>query len=350
MNIAQKVMLSDAALIPSDINMCWKIEGNIIESTDIDTILNSVQKSDNIFWGFTPISPIHLGYDKIFFILNEITKVTECNLHMLATDICGTLTHRLGLEELKTRALYYKHYIERVWDQNITFTLSSSYYFNKDYQTLLLTLLSRVNDKVVRKTWNSDQKQMSLLYSYFYPLIQVIDIIYLKPKVVFAEHSQAKIYELLPEVLKILNLNLNPIYFIYMNQSTDIKGKSLKSSTSRDRISLHEEDYTLKSKLSNCSSFLSTQSNPLLELLEFSVLPFRNKYKIDLELEISGRRVLITNRNELRNLVVNGHLILPECLSEVYSWTLQRLSASNLIYHNQPGLMEWIILDKIRGN
>ena len=112
--------------------------------------------------------------------------------------------------------MYYKKYIDGVWGINSTHALSSDYYFSQDYQDILLESFKTTEYRVVRETWDDDAKKRKLTFHFVYPLMQLCDALYYKPKVIFAEQSQERIYRILPLIAEQLGIDLSGSYIIYI--------------------------------------------------------------------------------------------------------------------------------------
>ena len=199
-----------------------------------------------------------------------------------------------------------------------------------------------MTEGIVKDTWNTNQKELKLVYQYLYPIIQALDVIYLKPKIVFSEYSQYKIYKILPKILKVLDIELEDTFFVFIKQSLDIRGRPLMRSTQKDRITIHESSTSLRNKLKYCASFQTTENNPFLDLLEYSILPFKDKFSIPID---------IIDRKDLRNRITEGKLLLPEALEIVSSWFDIKLAKIQQSFDKSKDstLLNWINFDKIRS-
>lgn len=330
-------------IFQKDFEVFWKLSKNKITEIDLDYIFANTQENSSILWGFAPISPIHTGYDKIFYLLSSLLEKTNSKLNLLAADIPTKLSHGKDLLLLKKIADYYKFYIANIWNIPVSFHLTSDYFYSKKYQDLLFRSLSLMTEGVVKDTWNTQQKEAKLVYQYIYPLIQILDVIYFRPKIVFSEYSQYKIYKILPKLLKKLEIDLEDTYFVFIKQSLDIKGKPLTRSTQKDRITIHESADSLRSKLKYCASFQTTENNPFLDLLEYSILPFKEAYDIPLNFE---------TRDELRQEIMEGDLLLPDSLDMVCNWFNIKMSKVQAKYNKSKNksLLDWINFEKIQQN
>jgi tyrosyl-tRNA synthetase len=128
--------------------------------------------------------------------------------------------------------------------------------------------------------------------SYLYGLMQCLDCCYLGANIVFAERGQAKIYELLnafpgstlpgrERFGQLQSSDGKPAVFLYAPTGYDIKGQPLNQSRRETRISIHEDDQSLRAKVNEMFAAPPNQplppnrANALLQFYRSSVFPWR---------------------------------------------------------------------------
>ena len=128
-------------IFEKDFEEFWKLSNNTIKSVDLQEIYKNTKSGDRILWGFSPVSPIHTGYDKIFFLLKSIIENTDSKLIVLGADIPAKLSHGRDLSILRQVANYYRYYIEKIWGIKPKFMLSSDYFIRVIIRICCLKLL-----------------------------------------------------------------------------------------------------------------------------------------------------------------------------------------------------------------
>lgn len=346
-------MIKCGEIFDDDFYELWVFNENrdfSYKKVSISDILNLVLDSKSVLWGFAPISPIHFFYDKIFYHLKSLQTLKNLEVKILSADMYAAMSHGLSLEGVKKRFNYYKFYIERIWDIEAYFIQASRYFYNIKYQDMLCYTLSKLKSNKIKKiSWSSWQKKENLAYFYIYPVMQNLDVLYLKPDIVFAEKSQMKIYKLLQEIASIFEFDRSVI-FVFMNQSVDLKRQPITRSRWKDRLSIHESPFSLYKKLKICACPPEIKDNPLLELIEFSILPFKDELGIDIVIEDDGKIISFNTRKDLRSSILNGVRLLPKHLDKIAEWFNVRIKDINSRYYEEaPHLLEWIDMDKIRN-
>jgi len=319
-------------------------------------------------WGIAPVAPLHLGYDALLNAQRQLIK-QGLNHTILLADNHAMLTHGYSWEEVNNRAIYYEIYLKQCCGLDCQILRGSSFQTRADYIELLYSTLQSLPVSKVKNSLSQVSKKMGLnslkVSGYVYGIMQVLDGYYLNKKVIFAEESQAKIYNLAKEIdpARINQLNsmqnscdgkdgyFNTQEFIYIPSGHDIKGKPLNQSKSATRISLHESEESLEWKISEMFAPPANQkipedrTNALLEYFEHSVFPWvQNPIAIK---GVDGKLNEFMNYEEFESEYSSGRLHPSDCKDVLYTALRERLMKLRPIFGE--GVCHWIDLPLVRG-
>jgi|YNPBryulayer2012_1023412.scaffolds.fasta_scaffold01600_2 hypothetical protein len=317
---------------------CWKFDSDVIIEVSLEEVF-SYGGSGHILWGFSPISPLHFGYDKIFATLAMLRRDTQRRLTILIADVYSSLSRGLALQQVQLIGEYYMHYIRHIWGLPCRSILASNFIVSTSYQEDLLSLTNRLGINEVRNSWTHIDRATPKVYSLLYPLMQNLDLYYIKPAIVLAEASQMKFYRLFPDVAKRLNRHIS-MYFVYLTQSHDLRGRPLRESTIRDRLSVHATLEELHCKIRQCASLPGHPNCPFSELVLYSVCPF-----VKCLIQDDDLSDWIGTRKKLEA----GILCLPKDAERIAGHLWKRIEEVGELYDGpEAELTTWIDFSKLR--
>lgn len=322
------------------VDTCRTFANGEFRDVSLVEALQSLPSEGSILWGVSPVAPLHFGYDKIFCILGALSANTGLGIHILLADAYAQLSHGTDLNLSQQIGNYYRAYIEEVWQLRCQWTYASSFIFSKTYSQNLLHLARQFSASSVKEAWTSDDRAAQKVYGFLYPIMQNLDVAHLCPAVVFAEASQKKFYNLFQQVAKVLSPDIS-VTFIFVNQSYDLRGKLLKGSKGKDRLSIHESSETLRKKLSICASLPGQPNCPVTELVLYSLWPFVNQI-------ISGGVAGSVDwpLSELKK----GAVTLPRDFDSLSEGLESRLQQVQSFYASRPSdLTSWIDFERLRS-
>jgi tyrosyl-tRNA synthetase len=131
-----------------------------------------------------------------------------------------------------------------------------------------------------------------------YPLMQIVDVKYLKVDLVYSGIEQRKIYALGIETLPLINYKTPP--FIYTPLISSLKGPGkMSSSEPESMVSIDDNDETIKNKINSAYCPIGIiENNPILQIMKLIVFPKYNEISIKRN-EKFGRNLKFDNYNEL---------------------------------------------------
>lgn len=321
----------------------------------------------NSLWGVSPVAPIHLGYDSLIVAQKEMLRLGLRHTILLA-DYHAILSHGLSLEDMSLRSSYYENYLRHCCGLSASFIRGSSFQTRPRYIERLYTSMSSVPVSRVKESLPNASKREgfegTMASAYFYGIMQCLDCCFLNARVVFAEHSQSKVYKLLEyfpgktlfdrdEFVQAHSKNIDhtPSLFIYLPTGCDIKGYPLSLSTAQTRITIHETHESLSRKIRNMFAAPSGMSlphdraNALLEYFKNSVFPWLSH-----PLQVEDTKQYIRSYDSFESFLEdyqNGFLHPIQCKSAMLIALTERLMAIQL--EMGSCLCDWVDTTKAIG-
>ncbi len=314
-------------------------------------------------WGVSPVGPLHLGYDSLIVLQRKILEKNPKKHFIVIADIHSALSHGLSWLDLRQRCYYYEYYLREIsFLKHSNYILGSYFQTRPSYVESLYSLLGKVSLRSVMDTLPAYVKKNNIVPASvsIYSLMQCLDVFYLETNFIVADRGQEKIYDLIYEfydcnVLRFgTETNLKEpekkITFLYIPIASDIKGRSLKESSSETRTSIHDSKDTLEKKIDHMYAppynqmICKEKINACLEFFKYSVFPW-----IDEKIKIvnqNGVEFLFENYRELEKCFYEGFLFpndLKKSLKD-YLWKRLQFIQNSL----QQGIDFWV--DKKRLN
>lgn len=344
---------------------------NLKFSSSADECLNLIKsKNINAVWGISPAPPIHLGYDKIIFLLKNLQK-EGISLTIVLADIHAMLAQGLSPEEARVRRNYFHYYLKNVCEIDASYLYGSSFQMQMEYIDLLYRIKRNITVSDVKKALPSavstrQQTELSRLSTYTYTAMQVIDPIYLESDLIIADQGQRKIYDLGHSGLKSLSttktqlqdlrrLDLSELEYppqIYLDLPFDIQGQHLNKSSNKTRISIHENAESLRKKIKimyvrpHNQPVNPNRADVIMDLFKFSVFPWSDEKPIVKLMSGSSRK--INDVEELSELYELGEIHPNDFKEALYEALLKRLE--HIKQKMSMALIEWVNIDKVRDN
>ena len=336
MNIEEKLKLIKSGL------------AEIIGETELDEKIKS-GKTLKVYWGTSPTGKPHIGY---FLPLIKIAQLVKagCEVTILFADLHAYLdAMKTSWELLDLRTKYYEILIKQILIElgvdldKIKFIKGSDYQLNKEYTIDVYKFMSKISVDSAQKGGAEVVKQSvnPALSGLAYPLLQVLDEVYLDADAELGGQDQRKIFMLsrvhihkigyrpaihlmnpmipsitaktncvedteekitqlvkpehvdkyIEQITKLREKNLSWDNFLKITEkiSSDLKDKcigkksslsinKMSSSDSDSKIDFMEEAKTIKKKISKAFAEPSNTSNTLFLFLEYVIFEV-NKLK-----------------------------------------------------------------------
>ncbi len=304
--------------VKDKLNLIKRNVQEIIEEKEFKNLF-SEKKKIKAYIGYATTGMMHIGHlVPIIKIADMITAGVDFTF--MAADIHAYLDDKKSpWKLLDARAKVYLEVIKAVMNllnvnsKKIKLVKGSDFEFNKQYWLDILQMSNLVTMNRTKRATSEvvrfgDAPKMG---GFFYPFMQIEDIVALKADIAFSGIDQRGIYmlgrELLPE------LGYKKPVCIFTPLLNNIEGSRMNgkmSSSSGKKISLIDSDSDIKKKISNAFCPANqTENNPILDIFELIIFPVLEYQKKTLEIKRPakfGGTLKPKNINELKKAFKNG--------------------------------------------
>lgn len=294
------------------------IKRGTLEVVTEEELIDKIKKDNPIAYiGYEPSGSVHLGHaitvKKMIDLQNAGFKVK-----ILLADFHAYLNGKGSLEEIEKISDYNKKCFRALGlSEDTEFILGSSFqtledYTHKIYELALSTTLTRAKRSMAQITRDSkDHKVAEVIY----PLMQVLDMIFLKVDVALGGMEQRKIHMLARESLPRMGFDAPVCLHTPLLHGTD--GSDKMSSSKENYIAIDDDPDVIKKKLQK--SFCpqgQVEGNPVIEIAEHFIftedktLLIERPEKFGGNLELNYKELLKTyTNNELHPLDLKNSVI-----------------------------------------
>jgi len=278
----------------------------IITEQELKELLNK-KKNPAVYCGYEPNGPMHLGHFVTITKLMELEKA-GFKVKILLADVHAFLNRKGSEDEIKKEVENWRKTIKAI-GLNAEVILGSSFQFDKEYilDVMRLAQASTINrglrsmQEIARDIENATISQL------LYPLMQVVDIKYLKVDVAEGGIEQRKVHMIGRDMQNILKY---PFIAIHTPLITSLKGPGEKMSKSiqGSGISVIDSYEEIKKTIKNayCPEKIS-EENPILEISKLIIFPRIKKFKITRDKKFGGNLEL-DNYEDLEKIYLEGKL------------------------------------------
>ena len=294
------------------------IKRGTLEVVTEEELIDKIKKDNPIAYiGYEPSGSVHLGHaitvKKMIDLQNAGFKVK-----ILLADFHAYLNGKGSLEEIEEISNYNTKCFKALGlSEDTEFILGSTFQTQKDYtykiyELALSTTLTRAKRSMAQITRDSkDHKVAEVIY----PLMQVLDMIFLNVDVALGGMEQRKIHMLARESLPRMGYEAPVCLHTPLLHGTD--GSDKMSSSKENYIAIDDEPNVIKKKLQK--SFCpqgQVEGNPIIEIAEHFIftedktLLIERPEKFGGNLELNYKDLLeIYAKNELHPLDLKNSVI-----------------------------------------
>ena len=259
-----------------------------------------------VYCGYEPSGSVHLGHLITLLKLMDFEKA-GFKVKVLLADIHAMLNRKGDEKQIKKESELWKKIINAL-GLKAEFVLGSDFEFKKDYQLDVMKLAQhftinrglRSMQEIARDVENATVSQV------WYPLMQVVDIKYLKSNVALGGMEQRKIHMLGKDAEKILNHDFIAVHTPLIaslkgegKMSKSIPGSSIFLTDSKEEIKKTVKESFCPEK--------QTENNPILQVCELIIFPRIKEMKIKRD-EKYGGEIQSKNYEELKKIYSSGKL------------------------------------------
>ena len=277
------------------------ITKDLKEVIGLEELNNKINNNEEIkaYWGTAPTGKPHIGYLVPMIKIAHLLKA-ECNVIILFADLHAFLdTMKSSFEVLDHRTKYYEIIIKgllkclNVDISKLSFVKGSDYQLSKEYTLDVYKMMSKITVDAAQKGGAEVVKQSNnpLLSGMIYPILQVLDEVYLKTDIQLGGVDQRKIFMMSRDHLHKIGYksNIHLMNQMIPNLTGKTNDEKMSSSEINSKIDLLDNPKNIKKKINK--AFLEPQKtdSPLFIFIRYVIFPI---------IELKDEKQFIINRDE----------------------------------------------------
>lgn len=285
-----------------------RVTRNTLEIVTPEELQEKIENNSiNAYIGFEPSGKIHLGHA---ITIRKMIDLQEAGfkIKILLADLHAYLNGKGSLKEIKEISEYNMKCFRALGLTDETeFILGSSFQIQEDYtykvyELALYTTLSRAKRSMAQITRETKDHKVSEV---IYPLMQVIDMMFLEADLAVGGMEQRKIHMLARENLPKIGFTSPVCIHTPLLHGTDGADKMSSSKENFIAIDDEPEEIKLKIKKSFCPPG-QVEGNPVLEIAEHFIFKESSTFIIERPPKFGGDLEL--NQEQLRVIYKKGEL------------------------------------------
>lgn len=284
------------------------IESGTLEIISHDELKEKLQKDSPVAYiGYEPSGKVHLGHAITIKKMIDLQKA-GFKIKILLADLHAYLNGKGTLEEIKEISDYMqKCFLAFGLTEDTEFILGSSFQTDKDYtlkvyELALSTTLTRARRSMAQITRDKEDHKVAEV---IYPIMQVIDMLFLDTDIAVGGMEQRKIHMLARENLPKVGTSSPVIIHTPLLHGTD--GSEKMSSSKENFIAIDDAPEVIKKKIKN--SFCpagEVEGNPIIEIAKHFIYDNKDTLLIERPPKFGGNLEL--SYDELLKLYGDGKL------------------------------------------
>ena len=269
----------------------------VIGETELKAKL-STEEPLKVYWGTSPTGSPSFAYFLPMIKICQLLKA-GCEVTILFADLHAYLdAMKTSWDLLKIRTQYYEIVIKQIISSlggdisKIRFVRGSDYQLTPEYTIDVYKFLSKVTIEHAQRAGAEVVKQSDnpLMSGLVYPMLQVLDEVYLKTDAELGGQDQRKIFMMSRDHLHKLGYKSNIHLMNPMIPSINSKtGEKMSSSEPNSKIGLLDTTKEIKKKINKGYLEETKTDSGLFKILELIVFP---------SLELKGETKFVINRDE----------------------------------------------------
>ena len=291
-----------------------------------------------VYWGTAPTGKPHLGYMIPMIKIAQLVKA-GCEMTIMFADLHAYLdAMKTSWELLAFRTKYYEELIKqlllvlKVDISKIKFIRGSEYQLSKEYTIDVYKLASKLSIDSAQKAGAEVVKQSDnpLLSGLIYPILQVLDEVYLKTDAELGGVDQRKIFMMSHDHIHKIGYKPNIHLMNRMIPSlTSQLAEKMSSSEANSKIELTEIAKSIKKKINKAFLPEGTSAVPLFEFIRHVIFPVNKLLSRDSFIinrpEQWGGVLLFSGFDYLVDDYINKKLSAPDLKLGISDWIIELL-------------------------
>lgn len=271
-------------------NLIKRHTSEIVQEAELKELLKK-KKEIIVYHGFEPSGEgLHIG--TMMGVNKHIDfQKAGLKLKLLCADLHAYLNKKGSLAKITHIAELYKAGFEAlgVDMKKAEYVLGSDFQLRYDYIMDVLRLSLKVRMLRAKRSMAviAREEEDPHVAQVIYPLMQAIDIKYLKADIAFGDMPQRKIHMLARENLESLDFKA-PIA-IHHDDMVGLTGGKMSSSIPNSRIMIDEEPDSIRKKISKafCPEG-KIENNPILQICKYIIFHKEDRLKVERDKKFGG--------------------------------------------------------------
>lgn len=319
----------------------------------LDEVKELVGKGGNVYVGYEPSGPIHVG---TLITVRKLRDMIQAGFHSIAlmADIHAILNLKGPQDLIKEVSMtYWKTVFHELGSKQIEIKLGTEFELSEDYIMDLLALSQRVT---ARRAWRAmtmvARGEDPMVSHMIYPLMQALDILYLRVKIAIGGTDQRKIHALTREVFSSdipLRVEKYVPAAIHTPLLPGLTGGKMSSSIPRSHVAVHDPPELIREKIMNafCPPGNENQydedgrlRNPILAILKYFILPEVGEIIVKRSRAAGGGEVEVTSYEQLERMYIAGEVHPMDLKELVSNYLIEEFSRVREIFESERELIE----------
>lgn len=315
----------------------------IVTPDELKTVL--AKPSFNFYYGTAPTGPFHFAY---MIPLNKLIDFTDLGGKgtILVADYHAHLdSQKTSFDLMDVRSTYYEECMKAVlgpYAKKMKFVRGSSYQAKREYvedvyklsAMVTTTRATRAASEVVRM---KDEPKVSEL---LYPILQILDVKYLKADVTVGGRDQRNIYMLGREYLEELDFQKGVYIFMPLLPSLKGGGSKMSASDPLSHIRVTDSPEMIKTAITKayCPAGVLEQ-NAITSTVSLILLPRYGKFIVRRK-EKYGGDAEFTSTREFEKAYVENKLHPDDVKQSVISALIEMLEPARKYFETHPDILK----------
>ncbi|MBD3405205.1 MAG: tyrosine--tRNA ligase [Candidatus Lokiarchaeota archaeon] len=326
-------------------NTLEKAIANAEEVVTTEEVEEAIEKpSFNFYYGTAPTGPFHFAY---LIPLNKLVELSELGGKgtILLADYHAHLDdQKTSFELMELRSKYYEECIRGVMGKhanNFEFLRGSSYQHKRDYVEDLYKIAARVTTNRAKRASSEVVRQRgeAKVSELLYPLLQILDVKYLRADVTVSGIDQRNIYMLGREILESVDYKKGSYIFMPLLPSLKGDGAKMSASDPLSHIRVTDSPASIKKtiKKAYCPAG-NLEQNPITSTMRFIVFPRYNEILIKRK-EKFGGDVEFKSIDEFEKAFVEGDIHPMDAKNAVTEYLIDLLEPARKYFEKNQNIL-----------
>lgn len=316
----------------------------VVTEDEVEAILKE-KPNFNFYYGTAPTGPFHFAY---MIPLNKVIELAKLggNGTVLLADYHAHLDdQKTSFEQMDIRSKYYEECIRGVFGKDaklVKYVRGSSYQNKPDYVEDLFKVAAKVTtnralraaSEVVRMS--GDAKVSGLMY----PLLQILDVKYLKADITVGGIDQRNIYMLGREHLESLGYKKGSYIFMPLLPSLKGGGAKMSASDPSTHVRVTDSPADIKSKIKKayCPAGV-LEENAITSTLRYIIFPRYEKIVIERS-EKFGGDIEFTDADSFEAAYVKNGIHPMDVKNTVTKYLIELLSPAREYFEKHSDILD----------